>query len=353
LTQAIGLALASLLAGPLIDTRGKKTALLIGLSAIATALWLLPGAAGNFAMAAWLWFLLGLGGGVMATASNSLVSDLGGVRRSSILNFTNLFFGLGLMITPFLASRLFAGDIRGLCYFGAALATATFGIHASIRFPLPARGQGFNLKEASELMRSPMLHLFALLAFLYVSCEVGMSNWLVKYLISKGVARDHALRILSLGFALGLLSGRVIASRILNRVSAAAVALAGAVLMTLSTFWVLRSGSNETVIIVAVFSAGLAMAPVYPTTLGMVGDRFPNATGTAMGLVITAGWAGLAVSSRIIGWVAGSDESHLSSALLLFPIFACAMIAVSIAIRGAIRAADREALQRPSPSLIE
>jgi FHS family L-fucose permease-like MFS transporter len=345
LTQASGLAIASLLAGPLIDTRGKKTAMVIGLTGIGSALFLLPSAAGNFALAAWLWFLLGLGGGTMATASNSIISDLGGARRSSILNFTNLFFGLGLMITPFLASRLFAGDVQGLCYFGAALATATLAIQTFMRFPPRQQGKRFNLAEASQLLSSPILHLFALLAFLYVSCEVGMSNWLVKYLIAKGVARDHALRILSLGFALGLLFGRVVASRVLNRVSAATVASVSAILMTLATFWVLDSGSSETVIIIAVFSAGLAMAPVYPTTLGMVGDVFPNSTGTAMGLVITAGWAGLAVSSRIIGWVAGGDESHIATALLLFPIFSCLMIGVSFIVRAS--------LKQQSPSLID
>jgi fucose permease len=345
LTQATGLGIASLLAGPLIDTRGNKTAMVAGLAGISSVLWLLPGTGGNFAVAALLWFLLGLGGGTMATASNSLISDLGGARRSSILNFTNLFFGAGLMITPFLAARIFAGDVRGLCYFGAALGTATLAIHASLHFPSPLRGRRFSLGEVFGLLRSPALRLFALLAFLYVSCEVGMSNWLVKYLIDKGVARDHALRILSLGFALGLLTGRIVASRVLNRVSAATVTSVASVLMALTTFWVLRSGTNETMIAIAVFSAGLAMAAVYPTTLGMVGDRFPDSTGTAMGLVITSGWAGLAFSSRIIGWVAGGDESHIATALLLFPIFSCAMIGVSLAIRAS--------LKKPAGSLVE
>jgi hypothetical protein len=43
------------------------------------------------------------------------------------------------------------------------------------------------------------------------------------------------------------------------------------------------------------------MAPVFPTTLAIVGDAFPRMTGTAIGFVITCGWTGLAVSSRIIG----------------------------------------------------
>ena len=153
----------------------------------------------------------------------------------------------------------------------------------------------------------------------------------MKYLIAKGVAREHALKIMSLGFAFGLLSGRVVASWILVRVSAPKVVVGSAVLTTITTFWMLHAGSGELATAVAVYCVGLSMGPVFPTTLGLTGDAFPNATGTAMGVVITAGWAGLAVSSRLIGVIAGKDESNLSNALLLFPIFSLAMIVVSMA----------------------
>jgi len=74
------------------------------------------------------------------------------------------------------------------------------------------------------------------------------------------------------------------------------------------------------------------MAPVFPTTLAMVGDAFPKATATAMGFVITCGWIGLAVSSRIIGSIAGEDPKRLQTALLL-PAFSVAMIVVNLALR--------------------
>jgi MFS family permease len=50
---------------------------------------------------------------------------------------------------------------------------------------------------------------------------------------------------------------------------------------------------------VLVFIAGLSMAPVFPTTLAMVGNAFPRMSGTAIGFVITCGWAGLAVSRKL------------------------------------------------------
>jgi len=89
---------------------------------------------------------------------------------------------------------------------------------------------------------------------------------------------------------------------------------------------------------VAVFCAGLAMAPVFPTTLAMVGGAFPKATGTAMGVVITSGWIGYAVSSPIIGAIAGEDPKRLQTALLLFPAASILMILVNLAVRPALKA---------------
>jgi hypothetical protein len=79
------------------------------------------------------------------------------------------------------------------------------------------------------------------------------------------------------------------------------------------------------------------MAPVLPTTLAMVGDAFPRMSSTAIGIVITCGWIGLAVSSGLIGALAGNDPERLKRALLVIPGFSVIMIAVNLAIRHAVR----------------
>jgi MFS family permease len=86
-----------------------------------------------------------------------------------------------------------------------------------------------------------------------------------------------------------------------------------------------------------VFLAGLSMAPVFPTTLAIVGDAFPRMTGTAIGFVITCGWTGLAVSSRIIGAIAGGDPTRLKKALLVIPGSALLMVGLDLAIRSALQ----------------
>jgi fucose permease len=103
-----------------------------------------------------------------------------------------------------------------------------------------------------------------------------------------------------------------------------------------TTYWMLQT-TSPTMVGIAVFCAGLAMAPVFPTTLGVTGDVFQRATATAMGIVITFGWVGLAVSSRIIGAVAGDDPAQLRTALMIIPAFSAAMILVSVVIRAMVK----------------
>jgi len=86
---------------------------------------------------------------------------------------------------------------------------------------------------------------------------------------------------------------------------------------------------------VVVFCAGLAMAPVFPTTLALVGDAFPRMSATAMGIVITCGWLGLVFSSPIIGSVATSHS--LQTGLLLLPAFSVIMILVNLVLRPMLR----------------
>lgn len=332
LTQAIGLIIASLMVGPIIDVQGKKIGLILGLALITIALFLLPKSSGFGQIATYL-FILGLGGGIIVTGANALVSDISPERRGTTLNLLNLFFGLGGLATPFISANLLKRDSVKLCYLVAVLSGVTLIVHLIAPIPPPAGVSAFQWSDAETMLGSGTLWLLAFFLFLYVSAEVGVWNWLARHLIAQGIPETRALNILSLGFALGLLIGRVAVSPILISVPASTVTLCAAVLMAITTYFMLQT-SNPTAAGIAVFCAGVAMAPVFPTTLAMVGDRFTQHTATAMGIVITFGWIGLAVSSRVIGAVAGPDPKRLKKALLVLPAGSVVMVLIALALKA-------------------
>lgn len=333
--QALGLMLASVGVGPLLDTQGDKVGLILGLACILVALLALPRAR-SYRHLLVLLFVLGVGGGIVVTGANALVSAVTPDHRATALNLVNLFFGLGGLATPFIAANLFRRNWGRLCFTVALLTAATLGVQVLTRMPTPMGAARFALGEAAPVLARPSLFLLGLFLFLYVSCEVGVWNWLPRHLIAQGIPESRALNILSLGFALGLLVGRVGVSPILIRVPAIEVTLAASVAMAVTTFLMLRT-EKPAAAGVMVFLAGLSMAPVFPTALAITGTAFPHMTGTAIGFVITCGWAGLAVSSKVIGAIAGGDPLRLKKALLLIPASAVLMVGLNLAIWAELR----------------
>lgn len=328
MTQAIGLVIASLAVGPLIDVQGKKIGLVLGLALVTLALLLLPRSKGYSSIVGAM-FVLGIGGGIIVTGANALASDVDESRRATVLNFLNLFFGLGGLATPLISNMLQRNSVR-LCYLTAALSAVTLGIHLIAPIPGPTGGVA-SFPDFGALLSSPLLLLLSLMLFLYVAAEVGVWNWLVRHLVAQGIPESRALNTLSLGFALGLLLGRVAVSPILISVPAKDVILAASVIMAITTYMMLQA-KTPTIAGVWVFLAGIAMAPMFPTTLAMVGDNFKTGTATAMGIAITCGWLGLVASSPVIGGIAGEDPKKLKKALLLLPAASVALVLVNLAL---------------------
>ena len=333
--QALGLIIASLGVGPLLDTQGDKAGLILGLVGIAFALFILP-RAGGFRDILLLLFLLGMGGGIVVTGANALANGASTTNSAIVLNLVNLFFGLGGLATPFIAANVFKKNWVRLCYTIAGFTVVAIVVQAVTKMPAPTGNARFLFSDVGPILGRPVLFMLGFFLFLYITCEVGVWNWLPRHLIAQGIPESRALNILSLGFALGLLIGRVGVSPILAHTPAVEVTLGASIAMAITTFLMLQT-NKPGLAFALVFIAGLSMAPVFPTTLAITGAAFPRMTGTALGFVITCGWIGLAVSSRIIGSIAGNDPKRLKKALLIFPVSAILMVVLNVAIWSAMR----------------
>ncbi len=331
MVQALGLVVASLVAGPIIDLKGNKSGLVAGLALIVLSLVAAPNAGGYIGLLI-VYFVLGFGGGTVVTGGNALVGAVEPNRRGSALNFLNLFFGLGGILTTFVASERM--DPALLCYSIAVLTALALIVNLATKMPSPSGESSFRLHEVPVLLSRPALILLCFFLFLYVSCEVGVWNWLKIYLMTVHFDEKTAGHVVSYGFAFGILVGRLFVSRVLTKVPSLTITLTSAILMAITTYAMLTLGST-TAITAAVFCAGLSMAPVFPTTLAIVGDTFSRGVATAMGIAITCGWIGLAVSSKIIGAVA--QNNNYRRALMILPFFSLVMVLTNLVLRATLR----------------
>jgi len=329
LAQGLGFVIASVSGGALMDNKGKKIGLLLGLGLESASLFLLANAPGYSAIIVAM-VGMGIGAGIILTGANALGSDVSESKRAAVLNFLNVFVGLGGLATPFVAGNLLSGDAIRVAYAGAIITSATFVLHLLTKMPSPIRAaSGVSPQASSGVFRRPVLYVFALIIFLYTACEFGIWNWLVKYLISRGIQESSALNILSLGFALGLLLGRVAIAPVLIKIPPLNVVLGAAVLMAVTTYSVLLV-SDTKMAAIAVFCTGLAMAPVFPTTLAVLANIFQEGTATAIGFTITCGFTGLTVSSPIIGWLSGTEPKGLGVGLMVLPIVSIVIVGITL-----------------------
>jgi FHS family L-fucose permease-like MFS transporter len=331
LAQGLGLVIASVSIGPLMDRKGKKLGILIGLVLVTVALLALANATG-FRVIAGAMLVLGMGGGMVITGANALGSDVSESKRATVLNLLNVFVGLGGLATPFVAGNLLHADAVKVAYAGAILTGVTLLIHLPVRLPSPVRSTLTPRKGSAAVFQRPILYLLASITFLYTACEFGIWNWLVKYLITRGIAESTALNILS-GFALGLLLGRVLVAPLLIKLRPVTVMITASLLMAITTFAILQI-SDPKVAAAIVFLVGIAMAPVFPTTVSVVGDIFKHGSATAIGFAITCGFSGLVISSPLIGWIAGPDPSGVGTGLLVLPVFSIALVVVNLILRS-------------------
>src|SRR5580698_7605414 len=151
-SQALGLIIASVGVGPLLDTEGDKAGLILGLALIVIALFWLP-RSGGFRSIVILLFLLGVGGGIAVTGANALVS--GGVddaHRATALNLLNLFFGLGGLATPFISANLLKRSSMRLLYLVAGLTAVTLVINIMTPMPPPSGTSSFVFSQVGDVV---------------------------------------------------------------------------------------------------------------------------------------------------------------------------------------------------------
>jgi fucose permease len=310
-----GIFVGTVVAGPLLDLRGAKPVLTLALALIAGAMAVMS-FGGSYAALAGAAFVYGLGGGLLNTGTNALTSSLRAEGRGAALNLLGFFFSLGAVCAPLLmatlgGSRSPQGALRLLAILTALVLIPVLGL----RFPPPQAG--ICLGRLLEALHEPVVWLFGLLLFFESGSENCMFVWSAKTVadvLQVSAARAN-ITLAALGTALGV--GRLLAVLWLRWLSSprllylsAGVILAGVFLAHTARGFVSLSAGIATV--------GLGMAAIFPTALGIAGDRYPDQTGTVFGAIMTVALLGGITGPRLAAALAARTPLDV----LWIPVFA-------------------------------
>jgi fucose permease len=331
LTMNFAMLVTTLFFGPLVDRFGFKTLLAVSAFLVAAA-FLLLAFASTYGLVLGAAVVLGLGGGGLNGGTNALTSDLHeGDKRGSALNVLGIFFGFGALSIPFLIGTL--RDLLGLrniLFLATALGLVPFLLYLILRFPKAKQAQGFPIKEAAGIVRSPLLWLTAFILFFQSGNEFTVGGWISTYLQKTFGLGGSAAALVLAAYWTAIMSGRLLSSRLIRAVRSETLILGSALLALCAAALMALAPSGRTAAAGAVV-IGLGFAAIYPTTLAIVGEKFVAFTGTAFSIVIAVGLVG----GMLAPWLAGkiAQASSLRQGLLI-PVFNCAIIVVLSILTG-------------------
>lgn len=303
---ALGIGLGVVAAGPLFDRFARRPLFVAFLGASAATLLFVES---DMSFERWLvqLCLTGFAVGGYDTLINGAVAQRYAGNSTRPMTIAHAGASVGAMLGPLLMGAL-ATHFGWITNFHAtglvhvALAVLALGV----KFPDPP------VRHSSEpRIRVPLAPLapFAVIAFAYVGIEACLTVFAIPYGETLGLPSDRGRLAISAVW-LGLFAGRLGCVALPGVLDARTLALAGALgasliagSVALATTW----------IEVCFFAIGLALGCVYPLMIALTAQRFPNAEGTAAGMVAGAG----ALGGFVLPWFTGAlgDTSGLAIGL--------------------------------------
>ncbi|HET7841336.1 MAG TPA: MFS transporter [Terriglobia bacterium] len=314
-----GVWIATVFVGPFLDLRGAKPALVLALLLTASSLGVMSyvHSYGSLAASA---FVYGLGGGLLNTTTNALISQLHDAGRASALNLLGFSFSLGALAAPLLMSAA-GGLAPATAVRLLAIVSGLILIPVLVlRFPAASRA-GVPPQVLLRTLKRPLVWAAGLLLLFESGSENCMFVWSSKILAEtlRVTAERANLGLVGLAAAIG--AGRLWAAFLTRHLGSRLILMASAAIAAVGAATVALT-SNFAGMAVGMILTGLGMSAIFPTALAVTGDNFPRETGTVFGAVTMVALVGGAAGPKLAGVLA----SHGALQVLWIPLVAAAAI---------------------------
>jgi fucose permease len=258
--------------------------------------------------------LLGLGGGVLDMILSPIVCALEPGRRSQAMNWLHSFYCIGAVLTVLGATVAFAMSCgwREVALWMAVPPAAVAAAFLFVRHPVLVSGE-VQRTGIRALLRERFFLLTLAMIFLAGVTEMGIAQWLPAFAeLELGMSR-WAGGILLLAFSVSMALGRMSVGAIsgwipIRRLMAWSGGTTALLLLTAGTC------PSAPVSLAAAVASGLTLSCLWPSTLGVVADRFPMAKASMFGVLSAVGNLGGILMPWAIGIIADSSSIALGIA---------------------------------------
>jgi FHS family Na+ dependent glucose MFS transporter 1 len=278
-------------------------------------------------------FALGLGEGALDVGGNTLLVWAQRAKVGPYLNGLHFFFGVGAFLSPLLIAFAVArsGGILGAYWLLALLLLPC--IAWLLRVPGPAAQHTEEPGVALHVNR-PLLVLVVLFFFAYTGAEGGFGGWVYSYTLAMHLSDETAAALLTSAFWGALTLGRLFAIPLALKASPGTILAADLTGCLLSLGVIVLGAGSLLLTWTGVFGLGLCMASIFPTMLGLAGQRM-----TITGQITGWFFVGASAGNMFLPWLIGQvfePAGPLVVPLLLGAdvIAACALFALVMLIKN-------------------
>lgn len=313
---------SSAFAGLAADRVGKKLILIAGsfflvlpfiISAGVEQLWVRACAVLSF----------GIGAGAVEGQASALLTDIHPGKERSVVNLSQVFYSLGAAFGP-LAISLMLREFPKL-----TLSTLLYSVSV---MTVSVTGGFMFLKEGVRHTTTPVTggfktvlgdnqgRLLLMAMFFYVASEMGTAGWLAKY-TEVHLLVPSSLSPLSLTlFWSGLGLSRVLVTFFFKKVRDTHL-LTTALFFSFISRCAAFTVNEKTFTMTLFFFIGFGMGTVWPTLVAVIGRKFRESSGSAVGLITAAGGIAVPIMHQVIGILSREELLGLRYTLFGLGIF--------------------------------
>jgi fucose permease len=293
---------SSAFAGLAADRIGKKAILTIGALFLAIP-FAIAALVGNIWIQIGAVVLFGVGMGSVEGQASALLTDVHSGKERSILNLSQVFFCTGAAGGPFLISLAFrfipdlgiptllmaAAAVASSVVFGFLVLKDSHAPHGTVPH------SGFKRVLLDKVGRLLLVSMF-----LYVTVERGIAGWIVKYIEEQFFFQKTTAPVSLTMYWGGMAVSRIIVWLFFSRMHDTHL-LGIALFLTLIFQVFIFAATAPATALFCLFFFGFGMGTVWPTIVAMVGARFKESSGSAVGLIAASGAAAVPIIHQVIG----------------------------------------------------
>jgi FHS family glucose/mannose:H+ symporter-like MFS transporter len=317
-----GIMLAPAIFGEISDRRGKKPVVIISFIIFITGL-LLVYFFDLIVLIAVGIFLIGCGFGVIEGLLSGLLADINVEKTSQVINISQMYFSIGAVIGPVVAVWII--DTLGGWKQNYIVLTVIFFLLLLVILKLDFGKVGLAETEESKvieksgpisllLLKQKTFFLLCLSIFVYVGIEEASAFWVNTYF--RDVLNTEKLGAYALsGYWGSMAVGRYIGSKFEEKSNMFVKAGLWISLISLTLGLIIR---NPVVNLVCFTLLGFGFSVVWPVIVSITAKKYPQYTGTSMGIIMTSG----AIGGIIVPFLTGvaAELAGIAAALMIIPV---------------------------------